>query len=232
MQPVLAPLSHHFLERLLHQRVQPRGGLVKHEQLGVICERSNEGDLLPVALRVVADPLRRVEVEPLDEGGPATLVQPAPGGAEDIETLPPGEPRPERDVASHVGEALVERRSVMPRVRSEELDVPATRSDEAEDHTDRRRLARSVGTDEAVDLSLRDLEVEPVKGVDGAIALGQPLRADDREDCTHSSLLLPEGVQRAIGGDGVCPATNLRLTRGPDSRCSKKVVEGGSRTRC
>ena len=176
---LLAPLADDLLEGLFHERVQPGGGLVEHEQVGVGGEGGDEGDLLPVALGVVADPLGRVEVEPLDEGGPAGLVEPALGRAEDVEALPTGEPRPERDVAGDIGEPFVERRGLAPRVTAEELDVAAAGADEAEDDPDRRRLARSVGAEEAVDLSGGHLEVEPVEGADRSEGLGQPLGADD-----------------------------------------------------
>src|SRR5665647_100614 len=66
-------------------------------------EGGDEGDLLPVALGVVADPLGRVEVEPLDQGGPAGLVEPALSRAEDVEALAAGEPRPECNVAGDIG---------------------------------------------------------------------------------------------------------------------------------
>ena len=150
---ILAPLADDVLEGLFHERVEPGGRLVEHEQVGVGGERRDEGDLLPVALGVVADPLGRVEVEPLDEGGPAGLVEAALGRAEDVEALPAGEPRPERDIAGDIGEPFVERRRLAPRVTPEELDVPAAGTDEAEDDPDRGRLARPVGAEEAVDLA-------------------------------------------------------------------------------
>ena len=135
---LLAPLADDLLEGLFHERVEPGGGLVEHEQVDVGGEGGDEGDLLPVALGVVADPLGRVEVEPLDEGGPASLVEPALGRAEDVEALPTGEPRPERDVAGDIGEPFVERRGLAPRVTAEELDVTAAGAHEAEDDPDRR----------------------------------------------------------------------------------------------
>src|SRR5665647_100618 len=76
---------------------------------------------------------------------------------------------------------------------AEELDVSAAGADEAEDDTDRRRLARSVGAEEAVDLSGGHLEVEPVEGSDRAKGLGQPLGADDGLGRAHGVLLLPRG---------------------------------------
>ena len=174
-----APLADDLLEGLFHERVQPGSGLVEHKQVGVGGKGGDEGDLLPVALGVVADPFGRVEVESLDEGGPASLVEPAMGCAEDVEALPTGEPRPERDIAGDIGEPFVERCSLAPRVTPEELDVPTAGADEAEDDADRRRLARPVGTEEAVHLAGGHLEVEPVEGANRSEGLGQPLGPDD-----------------------------------------------------
>ena len=181
-----------------HERVQPGGRLVEHEQLGVGGEGGDEGDLLPVALGVVADPLGRVEVEPLDERGAASLVEPALGRAEDIETLPTRKPRPERDLAGDVGEPRVERRGLAPRVTAEELDVTAAGAHEAEDDPDRRGLARAVGAEEAVHLSGSHVEVEAVEGPDLPEGLGQPLDADDGSGRIHRVSLLPPGRETRL----------------------------------
>ena len=54
-------------EDLLHQRVQPGGRLVEHQQVDVGGERRHQRHLLPVALGVGAAALGRVEVEPLEQ---------------------------------------------------------------------------------------------------------------------------------------------------------------------
>ena len=133
----LAPLAEDLLEGPFHERVQPGGGLVEHQQVDVGGERCDQRDLLPVALGVVADALGGVEVEALDQGGPARLVEAAVGLAEDVEALPTGEPRPQRDVAGDIRQPFVERRGLPPRVAAEQLDVTAAGAHETQDDPDR-----------------------------------------------------------------------------------------------
>ena len=42
-------LRDELVERLLHERVEPARRLVEHEQVGIVHERLDEADLLPVA---------------------------------------------------------------------------------------------------------------------------------------------------------------------------------------
>ena len=53
-QPRSRCLAHHGEELLLHERVQAAGRLVEDEQLGVVEERLDQADLLPVAARELA----------------------------------------------------------------------------------------------------------------------------------------------------------------------------------
>ena len=65
--PAAVVLGDALVEDLLHQRVQPRGGLVEDQQVGGRGERGDEGDLLAVALGVGTPLLRRVQLEPLEQ---------------------------------------------------------------------------------------------------------------------------------------------------------------------
>ena len=47
--PAVALLGHERQERLLHQRVEPAGRFVEHQQLGVVERGLHEPDLLAVA---------------------------------------------------------------------------------------------------------------------------------------------------------------------------------------
>ena len=75
--PVALVLEDDPAELRLHQRVEARGRLVEQQQLHLGRQRGDEGDLLPVALRVGPALLRRVEVEALQQGVPPAAVQPA-----------------------------------------------------------------------------------------------------------------------------------------------------------
>ena len=57
-------LRDELVERLLHERIEPTRRLVEHEQVGVVHERLDETDLLPVPARELLDPAAEVEVEP------------------------------------------------------------------------------------------------------------------------------------------------------------------------
>ena len=71
-------LADERVERLLDERVEARGRLVEDEQLGPVLERDDEADLLLVALRVLPEPARWVDVEALDERRLVGLVDAAP----------------------------------------------------------------------------------------------------------------------------------------------------------
>ena len=55
-----ALLGDELVELLLHERVEPAGGLVEDQQLRPVEERLDQADFLPVAAREVAD--RSVEI--------------------------------------------------------------------------------------------------------------------------------------------------------------------------
>jgi hypothetical protein len=61
---------------------------------------------------------------------------------------------------------------------AEDLDPPAGRADQSEEHPDRGRLPGAVGPDEAGDDSLGHGERQPVDGEPVAVPLGQVGRTD------------------------------------------------------
>ena len=125
--PVLARLLDAGLEDGLLERVEPRGRLVEHEQLGVGGERGDERHLLAVALRVRAALLGRVELEALEQLRPPLRVEPAAERAEQVDRLAAGERRPQVHVTGHVGEPAVQRDGVVPRVAAEQPGVARVR---------------------------------------------------------------------------------------------------------
>jgi len=106
-------------EDRLHEGVEAGGRLVEDEQLSVGRECCDDRDLLPVAFRVLASALGRVELESLEEFAPASLVQSPAQRTEQVDRLSPGHARPQGDVAGDVGEAAVEFDDVLPRVAAE-----------------------------------------------------------------------------------------------------------------
>src|SRR5690606_28860747 len=123
--------------------------------------------------------LRRVELEPFEQLGPAPAVGgPAFVPGEDVDRLAPGELRPQAGVAGHVGESAVDGDGVAPRVPAEHLGGAGVGAEHAEEDADRRRLARAVRPEEAGDLTGRDREGEPVERTGGAEGLREVAGAD------------------------------------------------------
>ena len=150
-------------------------------------ERGDERDLLPVALRVRAPLLRRVELEPVEELVAPAPVEPAPELPEQVDHLAPRQVGPQRDVAGDVGEAAVEGDGVVPRVAVEQGGVARVGPQQAEQNPDGGGLPGAVGPEEAVDLARGDLEVEVVEGEHVAERLGQPGDGDGGHDPTVTS---------------------------------------------
>ena len=62
-------LTDELIERLLHERVEPGGRLVEHQELGWVHERLDEADFLPVSLRQCANRSVELETKAIGEGG-------------------------------------------------------------------------------------------------------------------------------------------------------------------
>jgi hypothetical protein len=151
------------LEDGLHQRIEPGGRLVQDQQLHVGGQSRDDGDLLPVALRVGARLLGRVEVEALDHLVTLGAVQVTPEAGEHIDGLTPGEVGPQLHVARYVCQPPVQGHRVGPGVTTQHPCLSRVGTQQPEQHPDRSRLPGAVGSEEAVDLAGSDLEVEPVE---------------------------------------------------------------------
>jgi hypothetical protein len=71
--------------------------------------------------------------------------------------------------------------------------MPTCRAQERHEHAHGRRLAGAVGTEEAVDLAGRDLEIDPVDGLQAALELALQPDDLDRGDAPmllHAQLVL------------------------------------------
>ncbi len=151
--PLRLHLVHHILEHHLHQRIQTGGRFVEQQQLRPGGKRRHDGDLLPVALRVGAALLRRIEVEPLDEFGTADLVETTPEPTQQIDGLAPGEVGPQLDITRDVCHPAMKRHGVEPRVAPEHLDPARVRPQQPEQHPNGGRLPGTVGAEEPVHLT-------------------------------------------------------------------------------
>ena len=161
-------------------RVEAVGRLVEHEQLARPQQGGGEAEPLPHAERVVAVALAR----------PRRRARPAPArrrsGAARCAGRRCGRPassrrrlsRPDRygwnagPSTSAPTRGSTSRRRAGHRLAEQRRARPAVGRDQAEQHPDRRRLARPVRPEEAVDGAVRHREVD---AVDGDLAAAEPL---------------------------------------------------------
>ena len=106
-------------EHHLHQRVEPAGGLVQHQQVRPGGQRGDKLHLLPVALGQRAHLLADVQVEPLHKLVPVGLVGAAVQAGEELQGLGAGHGRPEVRFPGDVGHPAVGLHRIAPRVDAE-----------------------------------------------------------------------------------------------------------------
>ena len=160
------PLPHQILEQCAESvdpvHVQAVEGLVHQDGLRVADERCRDAGPLPHAVGELADPLVRGLGE--SDGGedvPDPAAAGPRGGREDVQVLRRGQAGVYRARVHHRADLL--QRGVQRGVRAA-VDLHASRGGggQAEDHPHRRRLARSVGTEEARDRPRADSEADVV----------------------------------------------------------------------
>jgi hypothetical protein len=200
--PAVALVGDDLTEAGLHERVQPRGGLVEQQQLDVGGERGHQGDLLAVALGVGAGLLARVEVEQLQQLVPVPGVEATPEAAQQVDHLAAGQVRPQGHVPGDIGEAAVQGDRVAPGVAAEQLGPAGVGPQQAQQDPDGGGLAGPVGAEEPVYLAGPHLQVEPVEGPGGAEALHQ---SRDRDRGVHRDVI-------ASSGDGLALVCRPRYT--------------------
>ena len=182
----IAQLANDVLEDDLHQRVETRGRLVQEVQLDVGRKRGDERHLLPVALRVGADPLRRVELEPLEQLGAPLSIEAAAQPAEQVDHLATCQVRPQVHLARHVRQASVECDRVAPRVAAEHDRLAAVFAQQPEQDAHGCRLAGTVRPQEAVHLPAPNREVETIERARRPETLHQPRDRDRRPRARRS----------------------------------------------
>ncbi len=148
----LAPVARfvdHAVELALHERVEPAGGLVEDQQLGLVHEGLDQAELALVAGREVAGAAREVEVEALGERLDLRRRDAAAQVAPVAQGLLAGQPRVERVLAGQVAHAAADGDAVAARVEAEDLRLARRRPDQVEQEADGRRLAGAVGPEKA-----------------------------------------------------------------------------------
>src|SRR6266508_3053185 len=219
-------------------RIQPVGGLVENQQVGIAQKRLGDPEALAHAERVRSDPV----VQPLLERHELRELQNSPGGAvrqhpsEMLQVLAPGQ------VVVAIGR-LYAGADVPPRLRKIAREIEDANADpaaigarQAHEHADRRRLARAVGAQKAEDLAGIELEGNIRNCFPVAEALGQILgRKDDLRGHARNSLTnarAGRAVPRALydaaawpafprdGSSGDSPPSSAPLRRSSSPRAS------------
>ena len=178
-RPVGHRLAQDAEERLLDERVEAGRGLVEHEQLGPVLEGDHQGDLLLVALAVLLELARRVEVEALDQAGLVGLVHSAAQVGEVLEVLGAGQPVVEVELARQVADPAMDRDGIRRRLDPEDASAPRGRPDQVQERANGRRLAGAVRSQEAEDLPLLHGQVHLDDPPVAPVALGELLGLDD-----------------------------------------------------
>ena len=162
-------------------RVQAVGRLVEDQQLRFLEQGGGDGQPLLHAQRVR---LEQVAAAVEQAGGLEHLVHPSLRGAdrpgEQAQVAPAAERREERRRLDDRAHPPGDLRQVARHRVVEHPDPAGVRADQTEQHADGRRLARAVGTEEAVHPAAGDAQVEAVDShltaVPGAIGLVQVAR--------------------------------------------------------
>ena len=162
--PSRASRADQFLEPRLVDRVEAREGLVEHDQPRLVDDRAEQLDGLRHALGEGADRLFRpvaeaVLVEQLVGAAAAFAQRQAAQRAHEGDRLARVHRRIE---AALLGQIADLRRGIERPLVAEHAARAARRVDDPEQHPQRRRLARAVGPEQAVDAARRDREADPV----------------------------------------------------------------------
>ena len=123
------------------------------------------------------------EREALAERTPAALErragEPVEPGVE-LDVLAQREALVQAHLLAHVADPVAHAARVADDVHAVDLDRARRRPDEADQHADGRALAGAVGAEEGEDRARRHFDREVVDRGEGAEALGEPARPDDR----------------------------------------------------
>jgi len=187
-------LRNALAERLLHQRIQPAGRLIQDQQVGPRAQRGDQQHLLPVALGVGVDPLRRVQLEPPDQLVPIGSVDLAVHPAQQVQRLRTGQPRPQVRLTRHVGDPPVSLTRKFLRVHPEDLRAAGAGPDQPQQAADRRGLPGTIRPQVTQYLPLPHVQVQRPQRRRGTERLRQTSRTDR---CHHQYLPTCDGKRRA-----------------------------------
>ena len=147
-------------------------GSSRIEQPRAVHERLDQPDFLFVAVRVVAEPARGVEIEPRDQRVEIRAIDAAAKVGEVSENLAAREVGIERELAGQIAHHALDVHRSPPAVQARDARAAGVRKEQRHQQPHRRRLARAVRTEEAEHLALGHLE----RHIDDAALTAVPLR--------------------------------------------------------
>ena len=181
-----------FHEPVLHQRVQPAGGLVQHQQLGVLHEGGDNGQLLFGALAHPGDGSLGVQLEPLDQfpaaGGRACVPVPL----QKVQKLLSAHLLKKGDLAGHIAHLSLDPVPLGPAVQTVDPAAAGPGPDEAHQMADQGGLSGAVGSEKAEDLAALDGQGETEHPSSSAIIPGKIFYTD----FVHRNSSLQDGCFR------------------------------------
>src|SRR5262249_23169558 len=187
-------------------RVGPGRRLVEQQQLGTPQQRAGDAEALAHAVRVAADAVLGTvaqfdDLENLVDARPRAV---AVVVGEQLEVLAARQIGIEARALDEPGDALERLRPVDERIAPEQARVAGGRTDQAEQHPERGRLAGAVRPQIAEDIAALDGEIDAVDRDDLAVALDEPA-CRDPGGVAHLS---PRAAASAAAGGSEPKSTN------------------------
>src|SRR5690348_14396212 len=201
-------LDEEAADRLLGRHVESQRGLVEKQERRLMQERRDELALHPLAERQLAHGLvaHLAEAEQGDELlEPRAVVrigQVIDRAVQLVGLLGRKIPHELLAIAEDERDATLERGPAGPGVEPGDVNAAAARVQQAREHLERRRLARSVGPQEGHDLARADAERHVPDGADLAVTRAQE-RAKRASDSGVADLDL-KGLAQLLRGDEGC----------------------------
>src|SRR5579884_3538625 len=188
-----AHFSHHFIEFLLVERIQPAGWLVEDEDARLVHESLNQPDLAFVAARILTKLACGVEIEPLNELLEVCLVDTAAQVAQVFENLTAAQARIKGELAGQIADQFLDFGRLRPAIQAANGGAAAVGAQQAHQRAHGGGFACAVGSQEAENLALLNVEGYVDDAPVPAITFREPVGLNNS---SHIFSLLPVRLAR------------------------------------
>src|SRR5450432_359555 len=181
--PALRVLAKEILQDARRLRIEPDHRLIHDYHLRLVQKRARDDQLLPhpvaVALHELVAPFEQIEQRQqlrhaaLDQR-PILPVQPG----DEAQELRARELLVDERTIWDVAEHRLRRDRILRDIDAVDVHCSRRRLQNPRDHPQRRRLSRTVGSEESKELPMRHVEIDRIHGGEGAVFLGQPFQLD------------------------------------------------------